>query len=167
MVNSQFEIRANVFLYEFPAHFTYQDYLVLKKYPEQLRPYLRDKGHNLVVDTGLQLIADSLVGDDDDSLTHCAVGTGTNTPAAGQTALQTETGSRVAITDKYRSGQTANFDTFYSTSDANATWEETGLFDASSSGVMFCRRTFSSSFTKSTSNTAIVAWVITLAAVAD
>lgn len=103
----------------------------------------------------------------DSGFTHCRVGSGTNTPAAGDTDMQTIIGSGLTVTSKYRSSLSANYDTFFSTTDNNGSWNETGLATASTGGTLLCRRKFSSTFTKSTSNTAVVAWAITLAAVAD
>lgn len=155
---------ANVELYAFPKEFTFDDYLILKKYGE-LGDYLVDQGHNLAVDAGMNQIIALMIGTNTNSFTHCRVGSGTNAAAAGDTDLQTIIGSGLTITNRYSTSLNAKFDTFFSTSDNNGTWAETGLATASTGGTLLCRRLFSSSFVKSTSNTAIVAWTITLAAV--
>jgi len=164
-MKGKFQITGNVKLYEFPKNFTYQDFHKLSQ--DEREKFCVDSGDNLVVDAGLAQIIDLMIGTDTQDFTHCAVGSGTNTPAAGDTDLQTPIGSRLTVTNRYISGLTANFDTFYATGDNNGTWEETGIFSNPSGADMLCRRKFASSFTKATTNTALVAWTITLAAVAD
>ena len=161
-----FRLIPNVKLFVFPRNFTFQDYLLLKKYGEEQK-FLKDEGHNLVVDVGMQQIIDLMIDVSDSGFTHCRVGSGTNTPAAADTDMQTIIGSGLAVTTRYRSSLSANYDTFFSTSDNNGSWNETGLATASTGGTLLCRRKFNSTFTKSTSNTALIAWSITLAAVAD
>ena len=163
---AKFSLKGNVELYEFPENFTYQDYTALKKHNEH-KKYLKDKGNNLVVDAGLAQIVDLMIGTDTSSFTHCRVGSGTNTPAAGDTDMQTIIGSGLSVTNRYRSGAVAYYDTFFSTSANNGSWEETGIANASTGSDLLCRRKFSSTFVKATTNTALVAWSITLAAVAD
>ena len=163
---AKFSLKGNVELYEFPANFTYQDYLALKKYDSH-KQYLKDKGDNLVVDAGLAQIVDLMIGTDTSSFTHCRVGSGTNTPAAGNTDMQTIIGVGISVTNRYRSGAVAYYDTFFSTSANNGSWEETGIANASTGSDLLCRRKFSSTFVKAATNTALVAWSITLAAVAD
>ena len=164
--DAKFVLKGNVELYEFPSSFTYDDYLELRRTGDHKR-YIKDKGENLVVDTGLAQIVDLMIGTDTNSFTHCRVGSGTNTPAAGDTDMQTIIGSGVTITNRYRSGSVAYYDTFFSTSSNNGTWAETGIANASTGSDLLCRRKFSSTFAKTTSNTAVVAWSITLSATAD
>ena len=163
---AKFALKGNVELYEFPENFTYQDYQVLKKHNEHGK-YLIDKGDNLVVDAGLSQIVDLMVGTDTSSFTHCRVGSGTNTPAAGNTDMQTIIDTGITVTNRYRSGAVAYFDTFFSTSANNGSWEETGIANASTGSDLLCRRKFSSTFTKASTNTALIAWSITLSATAD
>ncbi len=163
---AKFALKGNVELYELPSHYTYQDYLALKKNNEHIK-FLKDKGDNLVVDAGLAQIVDLMIGTDTSSFTHCRVGSGTNTPAAGNTDMQTIIGSGVTVTNRYRSGSVAYYDTFFPTSSNNGSWEETGIANASTGSDLLCRRKFSSTFTKTSSNTALVAWSITLSATAD
>ena len=164
--DAKFVLKGNVELYEFPSNFTYDDYLELRRTGDHKR-YIKDKGDNLVVDAGLAQIVDLMIGTDTNSFTHCRVGSGTNTPAAGDTDMQTIIGSGVTVTNRYRSGSIAYYDTFFSTTANNGTWAETGIANASTGSDLLCRRKFSSSFTKSSSNTAVVAWSITLSATAD
>lgn len=158
-------LKTNVKLYSFPANFTYEDVKRLRENGE-LEKYLVDEGKNLVVDAGLQQIIDLMVGKNTTSFTHCSTGSGTNTPAAGDTDLQTSLG-RVAISERYRSGLSAAFDTFFVAGDNNGSWNETGIHTAASGGTMLCRRKFGATFTKASTNTALIQWTVTLAAVAD
>lgn len=164
---AKFILKGNVKLYKFPANFTYEDFLVLRKYEELDKKYLKDRGDNLVVDGGLAQIVDLMIATNTNSFTHCVVGSGTNAPAAGDTNMQTIIGSGVTITNRYRSGAVAYFDTFFSTSANNGSWEETGISTTSAGTILLCRRKFSSTFTKAATNTALISWSISLSAVAD
>src|SRR3990167_1935840 len=108
-----------------------------------------------------------MIATDTSSFTHCRVGSGTNTPAAGDTDMQTIIDSGITVTNRYKSGLVAYFDTFFSTSANNGSWEETGIANASTGSYLLCRRKFSATFTKASTNTALISWSITLAAVAD
>jgi len=160
---AKFKLIGNVSLYSFPAHFTYEDVLALRRAGD-LDKYLIERDDNLVVDAGLQQVLEYLIGNSPTAPTHNSVGSGTNNPAAGDTNLQTSI-ARLTITNKYRVSLTAYYDTFWSTADGAGTWAETGIHNASSGGTMLCRKKFSSTFTKSSGNTALVAWSITAAAV--
>ena len=156
------KLTGNVKLYSLPPDFTFEKWKELKNKEK----YLVDEGHNLVVDAGIAHIINLMTAASTSAWTHCATGSGTNVPAAGDIALQTEL-VRNTINDRYRVGLNAHFDTFFAKADGAGSWEETGLFTASSGGQMLCRKAFSATFTKSTSNAAIIAWTITFAAVAD
>lgn len=162
---TKFALKGNVELYEFPSDYTYEK--IQKLRPNEKCYFLIDKGDNLVVDAGLAQIIDLMIATDTSSFTHCRVGSGTNTPAAGDTDMQTIISTGLTITNRYKSGLVAYFDTFFSTTANNGTWAETGIANASTGSDLLCRRKFSSTFTKATTNTALVAWSITLAAVAD
>jgi len=159
---NNFKITGNVSLYELPANFVYDDFKNLK----DKNNYLVDKGPNLAVGIGLQQIILLMIGSNTSSFTHCGVGSGTTTPAAGDLDLETAIG-RNTVNDRYRVGLSGYWNTFFGKSDQNGTWEETCLATASSGNNILCRRTFASTFTKDTSKSAVVSWVITLAAVAD
>jgi hypothetical protein len=165
MGNGKFSMKGNVKLYEYPADYDYEKIKTLSE--EEKDKFLVDRGDNLVVDVGLAQIVDLMIAINTNSFAYCTVGSGTNTPAAGDTNLQTIIGSGVSVTNRYRSGAVAYFDTFFSTSANNGSWEETGISTTSAGTILLCRRKFSSTFTKSATNTAVVAWSITLAAVAD
>lgn len=165
MNNAKFMLKGNVKLYSYPADYTYSK--IQKLSESEKNEHLIDKGDNLVVDAGLAQIVDLMIGTDTSSFTHCRVGSGTNTPAAGDTDMQTIIDSGVTVTNRYRSGAVAYYDTFFSTTSNNGTWAETGIANASTGSDLLCRRKFSATFAKTSSNTAVVAWTITLSATAD
>ena len=95
---------------------------------------------NLITTVGKQKVCDYLVNSAPSGFTHMGIGTGTNAPAVGDTALQTQT-DRLAVNDKRRVGTDAKFDTFYpSTSPAvGGVIAEMGVFDAGAGGNMYAR----------------------------
>lgn len=125
------------------------------------------EGHNLAVDTGLYAIAERLSGveaNNSGTITYCALGTGTNAPAAGNTTLQTEL-FRKAVSVRSSSDNIARFRSFFSTDEANDTLKEVGLFgeDATASadsGTLFCRLSIDK--TKTSSETLTLDWQITI-----
>ena len=171
-IKSQFEVSANVGLYELPLETKYNDWKwpFSPGFPTSTELYqnrfLIDKGKNLVVDMGLFQVLALMIGSSTASFSYCGVGSGTSTPIAGQTTLDTEIG-RNPILFKSRTGLTAYFDTTFGENDKNGTWNETALFNSSSGGDMLCRRKFPTTFTKNTSKAAVVSWTITISAVAD
>lgn len=158
---AKIKLVGNVAVYGLPENFTYSDYQKLSQ--RERDQYLVDRGDNLVVDAGMNYIIGLMNATNSGSFTHCAAGSNSTAVTAGDTALNTQIGSRVAVTYRYSTSLNAKFDTFFSTTDANGTWLETGLFTASSGGSMLCRRVISS-FVKSSSNTAVIAWTITFSA---
>jgi hypothetical protein len=129
------------------------------------------KGHNLAVNTGLNSIAARLAGTDipankKGTINYCGVGTGTDAPAAGDTELQTEL-FRKQVSVRSSTLNVARFRTFFSTSEANDTLKEVGLFgdDATAtadSGTLFCRIAVNK--TKTSSETLTLDWEVQVAA---
>lgn len=129
------------------------------------------KAHNLAVNVGLYSIAARLAGVDipankKGTITYCAVGTGTDAPAAGDTELQTEL-KRKQVSVRSVANAVAKFRTFFSTSEANGALKEAGLFgdDASStpdSGTLFCRLAINK--TKTSAETLTIDWEVTVSA---
>ncbi|GEM_PF-2530304 len=158
---SSLEIRGEVLVHGFNANCvrTFEDTLSSRKARQGLM--YCDRGKNLIVNAGSNLISQLCTGASTAYFTYCAVGSGTNAVLATDASLQSELG-RVAVTSAYAVTNTAHFDTFFSTSQGNGTWNETGIFNASSSGVMGSRKLLGSSFAKSSSNTATVSWTWTL-----
>jgi hypothetical protein len=115
---------------------------------------------NLIVNSGLTALAGELTNQSGAPfiLNYCAVGSGTTAPASTDTTLTTEIG-RVLVTAPYVvSPNYAVWDSFFGSGACNGTWNESGLLTASSGGTLGCHALFSSSFPKSSSNTAVVEW---------
>jgi len=99
---------------------------------------------NLVVNVGLQLIAELLTGDDTLGLTYHAIGTGTDPAGTTQTTLIDEE-ERKAFTSRYRNGYTASLSVFYTAAESTYYLQEAGIFGGASasatpdSGVMLAR----------------------------
>lgn len=119
--------------------------------------------HNLVTDSGLASIAKAMQGMVSLQITHVAVGTGTATPAAGNTALAAEV-SRSRVTQRAQSGGTATVQQFIPSGDTSNgnTLAEAGLF--LEDGTMLARVTFTP-FAKTAGYTMTITWNVTAEAV--
>jgi len=121
---------------------------------------------NLVVNTGLAFIISRMVGTAKNTMSHMAVGAGTSSAVATDTALGSQLGSRVALDSSTISG--ANNEkviyvcTFGSGAGTGAI-TEAGIFNASTSGDMLCRTVFAV-VNKAADDTMIITWTITLSA---
>lgn len=123
---------------------------------------------NMVVDRGKYAIADALRGTTSNSrgeITWCAVGTSAVAPASSDTGLGTELARKLVSVRSWNAAKVATFQTFFTTSEANGTLREAGLFgdDASSipgSGTLFCKLAISR--TKSSSDTLTLNWSVTI-----
>jgi hypothetical protein len=117
---------------------------------------------NLVVDTGLDFIASRMGGTGDSVMSHMGIGTGTTAAAAGDTALGTASGDRVALDSATVTDNTivyvGTFDTTYS-----GAITEAGVFNASTAGTMLCRTVFSA-VNITTADTLTITWTITISA---
>jgi len=108
---------------------------------------------NIVVTAGRNQIAKALavelVAISDIEISHQELGTGTTTPAVGDTGLETPTGgTRKAITSTASSGKQLNITAFWAAGEATGTHEEYGTFingtGVSNSGVLLNRVLLSS-----------------------
>jgi len=126
----------------------------------------RRQVNNLVVDAGLDLIADRMLGaETGNAMTHMAVGTGGTAPAAGDTTLGTEPATgRVALDSSSVASNvltyTATFPAGTPTGASNAL-QEAGIFSASSGGTMLCRATYSV-INKGSSDSLVITWTVTI-----
>lgn len=164
---AQIRITANVDVYGFDKDQVpdYETYLKLKQSGELEKfSIYHDKGENLVVNAGLNQIIALIIGSSSTFWAFTGVGSGSTTPAATDTDLTTPIG-RIGVTNAYQVSNVGHFDTFFSSTQDNGTWNESGIFTAASSGIMLCHKLLASSFTKSSSNTATVSWTITITAV--
>lgn len=121
--------------------------------------------HNLIVTVGKNFLATYLTpsGHGSNFFDYIALGTGTTSPASGDTALQTELSgggySRVVGTVTSSTNTWTNTATF-SPGNGTAAITEAGLFSASTSGTMFARQTFAA-YNKAAGDTLVVAWTVT------
>jgi hypothetical protein len=124
--------------------------------------------HNASCDAGMESLAARMVGAEKGQVTYFAVGTGASTggsaPASTDTALTTEL-IRKQISVRSSSGDTASFRIFFSTSEANDTLTEIGLFgdDATvtaDSGTLFARAAIDK--TKTDSETLTIDWSLSV-----
>jgi hypothetical protein len=124
------------------------------------------KIHNLVVNTGLAFIVSRMVGTSKNVMSHMAIGSGTTAAAAGDTALESQLGSRVALTSTTIAGSNNEKVVYVATFGAGAgtgAVTEAGIFNASSSGDMLCRTVFAV-VNKAADDTMQITWTITLSA---
>lgn len=120
------------------------------------------KFNNLSANAGLQLEADLLIGAGgtvfNSANAYIGAGNGTTAVSAAHTDLQGASKTRKAMNATFpsRSGQTVTWKSDFASGDANYSWEEMAVFNASTSGVMLCRALVAAPFTK-TSALAITA----------
>ena len=138
----------------------------------QLKIVLRDKDgnikseqneKNLVVTAGLNYIAarmtDTSIPTD---MSHMAVGTGTTSAAAGQTALVTES-ARVALTggEGAPSTNTIVYTATFPAGTGTGALTEAAVLNASSYGTMLCRSVFSA-VSKGADDSVNITWTISI-----
>ncbi len=125
---------------------------------------------NLVVDTGTYAVQDMFIGlggtafDVDNA--HIGSGDDDTIPDADQTDLQAVTNKgRVPCTDVSRTDNTVLWETTFGYDDCNWEWKEVGVFNALTSGTMFCRALVPEDdvFTKTDNFTVIIeySWTLT------
>lgn len=143
-----------------------QDFLSAKgevfieiKGPDQI---IKEKIHipNLVVQAGRDFIAERLISNTDNFMTHMAVGTDGTTQALSDTALGSEE-ARQAFDSATRNANVTTFVTTYAPGTATAGIQEAGIFNAASGGTMLCRTAFLV-VNKAAADTMVVTWVITI-----
>lgn len=120
---------------------------------------------NLMVNAGLQLMEDLLIGAGgtvfNNANSYIGVGDSSASEAAGQTDLQAATNKlRKAMSATYpsRSSQTVTWRAAFGSTDANYAWNEFAIFNASSAGTMLNRKV-SGQGTKASGQT----WTVDLA----
>lgn len=115
---------------------------------------------NLVVTVGKQFIASRMVGTAANVMSHMAVGSSSTAPANGDTALGGELG-RVALTSSAAAGAIATYIATFPAGTGTGAVVEAGIFNASSSGTMLCRTTFSV-VNKGADDAMSITWAITV-----
>lgn len=123
--------------------------------------------HNTFVTVGKNSMAAALAGYTDNNqgiITYCAVGTSVVAPALADIGLTTEI-FRKLVSVRSVSGKIATFQTFFTTSEANGTLREAGLFGdlataTANSGTLFSKLAINR--VKSSSDTLTMSWDITV-----
>ena len=115
---------------------------------------------NLVVTAGKNFVASRMKDTTKAAMTHMAVGTGTTTAAASQTALVTEN-DRNTLTSTTVTANAIAYVCTWAAGDATAALTEAGIFNASSGGDMLCRTVFSV-VNKASADSMTITWVITI-----
>ena len=115
---------------------------------------------NLVVTAGKNYVASRMKDTTKAAMSHMAVGTGTTTAAASQTALVTEN-DRNALTSQTVTGNAIAYVATWAAGDATAALTEAGIFNASSSGDMLCRTVFSV-VNKAAADSMTITWTVTV-----
>jgi len=117
---------------------------------------------NMVVDTGLAYIASRMKDTTATAMSHMAIGAGTTSAGASQTALVVES-ARVSLTSTtVTANAVAYVATFPAGTPASLTAiTEAGIFNASSSGTMLCRTVFQP-VNKDVNDTMAITWTVTI-----
>lgn len=119
------------------------------------------KETNLIVSAGLAFICSRMVDANDDVMSHMAVGSGTNSPAAGNTDLQSILGNREPLDSATHSANTVTYTSSFEAGEGTGAITEAGIFNASALGTMLCRTTFPV-VNKGADDTMAITWTITL-----
>jgi len=121
---------------------------------------------DLVVNAGLNFYQQRMYSDTVAKMAYGAVGTGTNAPAAGDTALQTEVLRKsLTVTTNPSTGK-AHLEFVVDYTEANGnTLTEVGIFNAAAAGTMLVRKLFASNIPKTSDKkiTVVVETTITAA----
>ena len=118
---------------------------------------------NLVVTAGKEFVASSILKTTSNSpaaMTHMAIGSGTNNPAASDTALQTELG-RVALASSSASGAVVTYTATFGAGTGTGAVTEAGILNASSSGTLLCRTEFNV-VNKGSADSMTITWTVTV-----
>lgn len=116
---------------------------------------------NLVVDAGLGYITSRMKDASVTAMSHVAVGSGSTTPAAGNTTLETEI-TRVALTSTTVVGKDITYIADYPAGTGTGSLQEAGILNAASGGVLLARTTFAV-INKGASDTLQITWIISAA----
>tara|TARA_Y100000748_G_C15478416_1_gene481782 strand:- start:800 stop:1225 length:426 start_codon:yes stop_codon:yes gene_type:complete len=115
---------------------------------------------NLVVTAGKNFVASRIKDATASAMSHMAIGTGSTSPAAGDTTLGTET-ARVALTSTTVTNADVAYVSSFGAGTGTGAITEAGLFNASSAGTMFCRTTFSV-VNKGADDSMTITWTVTV-----
>ena len=116
--------------------------------------------NNLVVTTGKNFVASRIKDATATAMSHMAIGTGLTSAAAGDTALGNES-ARVALTSTTVTNADVAYVSSFGAGTGTGAITEAGLFNASSSGTLFCRTTFSV-VNKGADDSMTITWTVTV-----
>jgi hypothetical protein len=116
---------------------------------------------NLVVDDGLDFIANRMIDAGRPSeMSHMGIGSGTATPAGGNSSLGTQLG-RVALTSVTVTAPSIEYGGYFAPGTGTGAIVEAGIFNQSSGGIMLARTKFPV-INKEAGDGLQVQWVITV-----
>jgi hypothetical protein len=118
---------------------------------------------NLVVTVGKTTIASRLVGTATAIMSHMAIGTGTGTPAVGDTALGTEAG-RVTLASGTNSANAITYTATFPAGTGTGAITEAAVFNSATPGAansILCRTTFPV-VNKAAGDSIAVTWTVTI-----
>ena len=119
---------------------------------------------NLVVDSGLGYLISRALDASKTPMSHMALGEGTTAAAAGDTALETPLGSRVAFDSTNIAGPNGDqvvYTATFGAGEATGAVTEAGVFNAATGGEMLCRTVFPV-VNKQADDTMVITWTVTL-----
>ena len=117
---------------------------------------------NLVVNAGLDYIASRMKDGTATAMSHMAVGSGTTSAAAGDTALGGELG-RVALTSTTVTSNAVAYVATFGAGTGTGAVTEAGILNGASGGDMLCRTVFDV-VNKAADDTLQITWTVTLTA---
>ena len=115
---------------------------------------------NIVVTDGKEYIASRMKDATATAMSHMAIGTGSTSAAAGDSALETEAG-RVALTSTTVTSNAVAYVATFGAGTGTGASTEAGIFNASSSGTLLCRTVFSV-INKGAADTLGITWTVTV-----
>ncbi len=116
---------------------------------------------NLVVTAGKKWVADRMKGTNS-AMSHMAIGTGSSSAVAGDTALGTELDRNALTTSGGTvSNNTITYECTWAAGDGTGGIKEAGIFDASTGGDMLARTVFSV-VNKGSADSMTITWTITV-----
>jgi len=115
---------------------------------------------NLVVTSGKEYVASRMKDTSDGAMSHMAIGTGSTSAAAGNTALGSEA-ERNALGSTTVSGSSITYVASFGASEGTGAITEAGLFNGSSAGTMLCRTVFPV-VNKGANDSMVITWSVTV-----
>ena len=115
---------------------------------------------NLVVTDGKEYVASRMKDATATAMSHMAIGSGSTSAAAGNSALGNQLG-RVALTSTAVSGAVVTYVATFAAGTGTGAVTEAGILNASSSGDLLCRTVFSV-VNKGASDSMTITWTVTV-----